>query len=164
MRSLSKRLNTLQREVSPRVTMSGQVYNVGTTNTHWVYLKRKVQLTKILDANTLKVTGSTLSTLMPDGAKVLKVKVVGRDCRNVRVSVPVNTPLFQRGNNNGEPFASYREVWAPLSRFPSLTLDVPDTLSSAVDTNNATEELFTVYSQDVATANVTLTVWYQTMV
>jgi hypothetical protein len=144
--------------------MTGSFYNVGTTNTHWMYLKRKVNITKNLASSDLVVTGSTLSTVMPDGAKILKVKVVGRDCRNVRVKVPAGTRLFERGGFNGEVQALQRESWAPLSRFPTLTVDVPDTLASAIDTNDTTNELFSVQSNDKADATVTLTVWFLTMV
>jgi hypothetical protein len=144
--------------------MTGSFYNVGTTNTHWMYLKRKVNITKNLTDSNLVVTGSILSTVMPDGAKIFKVKVVGRDCRNVRVKVPAGTRLFERGNYNGEVQAQQKENWAPLSRFPTLTLDVPDTLASAVDTNDTTNELFSVQSNDKADATVTMTVWFLTMV
>jgi hypothetical protein len=144
--------------------MTGSFYNVGTTNTHWMYLKRKVNITKNLTDSNLVVTGSILSTVMPDGAKILKVKVVGRDCRNVRVKIPAGTRLFERGSYNGEVQAQQKENWAPLSRFPTLTLDVPDTLASAVDTNDTTNELFSVQSNDKADATVTMTVWFLTMV
>lgn len=164
LRSLNNRLNTLQRETNPRVTLSGTHVQVGSTKTYWMYVRRKVNSTFSLVANELKVTPSLLTNTMPDGAKVLKVKVVGRDCRNVRVRVPKGTKLFSRGPNNDEEQDNNSEVWAPLSRFPSLTLDVPDTLSNAVDTNDTNSELFTVFSKDNATAVVTLTLTYLTMV
>jgi len=144
--------------------MTGQPVQVGVNNTHYVYLKRKVNTTLSLTAGELKVTPNTLQTVVPDGAKVLMVKVVGRNCRNVRVRVPKGTKLFSRGAANEETQDSYREVWAPLSRFPALTVDVPDTLSSALDTNDSASELFTVFSNDVATATVSLTVLFLTMV
>lgn len=129
-----------------------------------MYIRRKVNSTYTLAAGELKVTPSVLSNTVPDGAKVLKVNVVGRDCRNVRVRVPKETKLFSRGSNNNEEQDNNSEVWAPLSRFPSLKVDVPDTLSNALDTNDSTSELFTVFCKDNATANVTLTLTYLTMV
>lgn len=129
-----------------------------------MYLRRKVNATFSLTAGELKVTPSLLNDTVPDGAKVLKVHVVGRDCRNVRVRVPKGTKLFNRGSNNDEVQDNNSEVWAPLSRFPSLKLDVPDTLSNALDTNDTTSELFTVFCRDNATAVVTFTLTYLTMV
>jgi hypothetical protein len=144
--------------------MTGQPVQVGTTNTHYIYLKRKVNTTLSMVGSELKVLPATLISVIPDGAKILKVKVVGRDCRNIRVRVPKNTKLFSRGPNNDEAQDSYKEVWAPLSRFPALTLDVPDTLSQAIDTNDTSSELFTVFCLDNAQAKFTLTVWFLTMV
>jgi len=144
--------------------MTGQPVQVGVNNTHYVYLKRKVNTSLNLVAGELKITPNTLQTVIPDGAKILMVKVVGRNCRNIRVRVPKGTKLFSRGSSNDEIQDSYREVWAPLSRFPTLTLDVPDTLATAIDTNDSASELFTVFSTDAATASFTLTTMFLTMV
>jgi len=144
--------------------MTGQPVQVGTTNTHFVYLKRKVNFSTTLVSGELKVLPATITSVIPDGAKILMVKVVGRDCRNIRVRVPKNTKLFSRGSNNDEVQDLTREVWAPLSRFPSLTVDVPDTLAQAIDTNDTSSELFTVFSSDAPGARVTLTIMFLTMV
>jgi len=117
-----------------------------------------------MTAGEYKVTPSTLTTVIPDGAKILSVKVVGRDCRNIRVRVPKGTRLFSYGSFNSNVEDDNREVWAPLSRFPSLLVDVPDTLAQALDTNDTTSELLTVFSRDNATASFTLTVKFLTMV
>jgi len=111
----------------------------------------------------LAITPALLGPAIPDGAKLLTIKVIGRNCRNIRVSVPKDTALFTRGSNNSEIQDFNKENWAPLSRFPMVKIDIPDPISAAIDTN-ATNTLFSVYSNDLPTGIFTLALHYQTMV
>lgn len=148
--------------------MSGQQYQLGTTKIHYMYIRRKVNYTITLDSGSAIITGTTLKPFMPDGAKILNFKAINRTSRNLRIRIPKETRLFQRGavnNVQGENEIAdlHREVWAPLSRFPSIKVNVPDTLASGIDVDN-TVTLFEVLSLDGLGATVTLSVTYQTMV
>jgi len=163
LNSLKQSVNTIRREITPRISLSGQSVQVGTTNTNYIYIKRNVNVTAILVGGVYAVKPDFLASAIPDGAKLLSIKVIGRNCRNIRVNVPKDTALFTRGTNNTEIQDFNKENWAPLSRFPMIKIDVPDPIAAAIDTN-ATTVLFTLYSLDVPTAQITMALHYQTMV
>lgn len=166
MRSLSNRLTTLQHEVTPRVRMTGTPVAVGSVQAK-VFLNRKVNLTLNVPGVGYTVTPNSLASVMPDGARLLKVVATNNTSRNLRVTVPQETILFVRGSKtNSEVSSMTREQWAPLSRFPTVTLNVPDTLSNCLDTNDNAAVLFTLLCGDNSTAEqkVTLRLTYQTMV
>lgn len=169
MRSLSNRLTTLQREVTPRLMMTGTPVQVGALTNKQVFLNRKVNLgVTLTGTNNLDVTPSTLATALPDGARLLKVVATNHSTRNLRMTVPAGTVLFVRGGKtNNEVSDMTRENWAPLSRFPTVSLNVPDTLSNSLDTNDNVALLFRLSCADAgstASVNVTLKLTYQTMV
>lgn len=163
LRYLNKRISILQQETSPTISMTGSKYMSGTSNQKMV-IRRRCNTSVSLTSNKFVFSSASLASVMPDGAKILNFKVVGNTCRNIRVKVPKDSVMMNRGPNNSEVDDLYRENWQPLSRFPSIKVNVPDTLAKAIDTADTNSILFEVQSQDVSTALITVSVTYQTMV
>jgi len=144
LKSLTAQISSIRKEINPTVQLSGQrVTAVGGSTK--IPLRRNLNCT-ITPAvsNFIAVTGSTLSALgIPDGARILGFKVTNRTGRRVIVGIPIDSGLCYFGPN-GSPAVVNKEVWAPLSRFPTLKFNVPDVIANTIDTNNSSTSLFTI--------------------
>lgn len=139
MRALSTRVSNLQREMNPTVTSTGLNYD-----TTRVAVVRKYTVVEPMSSGALAVTPQTLP--LPDGSKVLKVQVRNLSGRVMKLSVPNDTGLVlaQAAGTSSTPFGGFQKyASAPLSRFPTLKLNVPDSLARPLDSTGA-ETLFTV--------------------
>lgn len=166
-RALSTRIAKLEQEITPRVQISGTpVAASGVTRLR--YLKRRIMIEAQLTSGLYTLTGAELGSktfgAFPDGAKILKMVVMNRTGRNLIVQVPAATRLFNRGIQNDEVQAIRRTEWAPLSRFPKMVVDVPDTLANAIDTNDSVFPLIEVRSADLATSSISINIHYLSMV
>lgn len=164
--ALSKRVDKIQKEISPIIKVTGTpVAASGVTKL--IYLKRTVMIEAALVAGIYGLSaldlGSKTFGVFPDGAKILKMVVINRTGRNLIVSIPGNSPMMNRGQLNNEVQETRRTRWAPLSRFPRIDVDVPDTLAVALDTNSSVT-LMEVRSADLATSAISIEITYLTMV
>lgn len=158
MRALSTRLTTLQREMNPQLRLTGTNFDVSKVAT-----MRKYVVTAPTVSGVLNVTSTTLP--LPDGAKVLKVRLRNLTGRTLKVSVPAGTGLVLNGASGDAnlPFGGFSKFDAkPFSRFPTLTLNVPDSLAAPLD-SAGTATLFSVTGDSGSAADVvelTATVLY----
>lgn len=155
MRALSTRVSNLQREMNPTVSLTGTNFD-----TSKVRVTRKFVTTAVLASGVLAVTPLVLP--VPDGAKVLKVRVRNLTGRVLKVSVPTTTGLVlaQAAGSTSAPFGGFQKYHAaPLMRFPTLTLNVPDSLAAPLDSSDTTTQLFSVTGENGASVDsVELTV------
>lgn len=155
MRALSTRVSNLQREMNPTVSSTGVNFD-----TSKVRVVRKYVSTSPMVSGVLVVSPLTLP--VPDGSKVLKVQVRNLTGRVLKVSVPSTTGLVlqQATGTTAAPFGGFQKYHsAPLSRFPTLVLNVPDTLAAPLDSADGNTPLFSVTGDSgAATDTVELTV------
>lgn len=153
-RALSTRLQQLQREMNPQVMLSGST--LGSQNKQFV--TRKLVSIVPLSASTAKdVLAADLG--IPDGCKILKIVAKNLSTRQLRLNVPTTTGLLESGSTGttAAPFGGIQKYQsAPLSRFPTLVLNVPDLLAAPQDLGSATV-LFTLNSGSSSAADVELT-------
>jgi len=136
--------------MNPQVSMSGNVVAADPRN----YVTRKVMTFANLASSSLLVTPTVLNC--PDGCKVLKVQVRNLTGRTLKVLMPADTALMmaQADGTSAVPFGGLtKAVVAPLSRFPKLTLQVPDLLARPLD-KVSVDPLFTVSSMVSASTDL----------
>jgi hypothetical protein len=148
----------MQKEINPVIQVSGSRFAGGLRVPIHRYLNATYNLST---TNSKTVFGSDLASAgMQDGCRILDFKAVNRTGRRVAVEIPADSGLCYFGPN-GSPSAVSKERWAPLSRFPSLKVNIPDAIANTLDTNNGTTKLFTVSGAPGATADsVTVTFHY----
>jgi hypothetical protein len=150
-RALSTRLSNLQREMNPNMTCTGANFDGSKA---WV--TRKYVTTASLTSGVLDVLNTTLPA--PDGAKVLKVQARNLTGRVLRMVVPSGSSLMVESGDSGAPFQGFtRYTSAPLSRFPTLVLNVPDLLARPLDTSSSSKA-FTLGAASGSTDTVELMV------
>jgi hypothetical protein len=142
--SLMAQVSNIRKEINPTVQLSGQRVLAAGGGTK-IPLRRNLNCNLTASAsNNIVVTGTLLATAgIPDGARILGFKVTNRTGRRVVVGIPVDSGLCYFGPN-GSPSTVTKEVWAPLSRFPTLNVNVPDVIANTIDTNNSSTSLFTI--------------------
>jgi len=89
--------------------------------------------------------GTDLASTIPDGAKILSMKITSLTGRYVAVTVPSGSALMLTQDQAASaplPGLSRFNV-APLSRFPVVRVNIPDLLAKPIDTGAGTT-LFTV--------------------
>jgi len=143
--SLTAQVANIRKEINPTVQLSGQRVFTTSGNGIKVPLRRNLNCTLTpLSNNLFAITGSILGSIgIPDGARILNFKVTNRTGRRVLVTIPVDSGLCYFGPN-GSPANVTKEIWAPLSRFPTLKCNVPDVVANTIDTNNTSTNLFTI--------------------
>jgi hypothetical protein len=123
--------------MDPCVQASGQTLYNGKR-----YVNRKLVVVITATTNTLDVTPASLG--VPDGAKILSLKVYSIDTRSITVTVPNDSIMVVNNGSTTAPFGGIvRNVAAPLSRFPVVKVNIPDLLAAPLD-NAGTGKLFTV--------------------
>jgi hypothetical protein len=104
------------------------------------YVTRKV--TSIFSITTgNNVTPSLLG--VADGAKILSLSVSNINGRTLTVNVPYTSVLLVNNGNTTAPFGGLQKtVTAPLSRFPTIRMNIPDVMAAPLNADS-TEVLFT---------------------
>lgn len=150
-RALSTRISNIQKEINPYIHLSGNA--VGTAQA--MYIDRVAMGEFILASGTADIKASQLNGIIPDGGKILSMKVINVSGRKLRVKIPALSPLTSNNGPTGNSNAALEKVaYAPLSRFPTLKVEIPDLLATNLDTNGtASDILFSVYgaASDVIT-------------
>jgi len=154
---LSNRITTLQKEMNPQVNVSGTTL----TSSKLQYVTRKYGAIVKLASGVFAVKANTNS--LPQGCKILKVVAKNLSGRSLTVTIPSDTAMMLPNATgaavDSNAFAgTKRYVTAPLSRFPKITIQVPDLLAAPIDSGGASDDLFTVGSlESTATDTVELT-------
>jgi len=125
--------------------MNPQVDVTGTTlsSSKAQFVTRKYGGIVKLSSGTFTVYSNTNG--LPDGCKVLKVVAKNLEGRSLQVNVPYSSALMISDSRGGpsNPFTEIKKyVTAPLSRFPKITLQIPDLLAAPLDTGDTTAVLF----------------------
>lgn len=146
-RALSTRISAIEREMTPVIKMNGTMIALGSTPSAVTQvLRKKFRIPLSSDVLTgLDVTGSSLK--LPDGARILSARFILLNGRKLRVtSYP---DALQIGTDAAAPkSAMTRERIAPYSKFPSITVDIPDTISRSIDSAGSTV-LFNIVGQQL---------------
>lgn len=153
-RALSTRMSAMEKEMNPQVRCTGMTPSSFKPQ----FVTRKFVAVATLTTGSLTVKADTLG--VPDGSKVLKVRVRNLAGRNLKISVPKDTGLLTVDSTGSStaPFGGFEKyVAAPLSRFPTLVVNVPDLLARPLDLSG-TETLFTVSTMATSADPVELTV------
>lgn len=139
--SLSAQIKTIRREMQPSIRVNGSA----TSNTSpGVQIHRKYEFYGTTDASTgvLNVKGSTLAGVLPNGCKILGMKVSNLTGRTVRILIAAASPIL---DSSSVGWAVDKTIAAPLAYFPTLVVQIPDLLAAKIDTGDATNVLFNVY-------------------
>jgi len=155
---LSTRISKIQKEINPYIHLSGTAVGIAKA----MYIDR-VSMGEFTLSNTgfLDIKASDLSTYIPDGGKILSMKVIALSGRRLRVLIPAASPLVSNNGSTGSNNQSMEKVvYAPFSRFPTLKIEIPDLLATNLDTNGtSTQALFTLFGDN--TGQVTIRFHYK---
>jgi len=156
---LSTRITNIQREINPYIHFTGGTAKGTATS---VYIDRKAQGEFLMAANTLSIKATDLSGIIPDGGKILSMKVSNVNGRKMQVQIPGVNGLV---NNDGATGSSNsdvtRVVYAPLNRFPVLKIQIPDLVAVNQDTNGTSSEVLFILTTDGPTDRVVVHFHYK---
>lgn len=154
--ALKSQVSNIRKEITPTIQLSGTRF--GTSAKLPIHRRLNLAITPTT-SNSIVLYGTQLGTAgMPDGSRIMDFKVTNRSGRRVAVVIPVDSGLCYFGAN-GNPSTVQKEVWAPLSRFPTLKVNIPDVVTSTIDTNNSTTPLFGISgAPGLSTSNDNFTV------
>lgn len=143
-RALSTRIKNIQKEMNPYIHLTGGTA-VGTTVTTYIDRKSSTVFQNTNGFNT--VTAADLSLALPDGARILGMKIMNITGRELTVTIPADSALVTNKGPTDAPNKLMKMVaFAPLSRFPSLKVDIPDVLANTIDTGGTlAQSLFSVF-------------------
>jgi len=143
-RSLSNRITAIQKEMNPQINLSGMTLAAAKQQ----FVTRKYVATVTMANSTFAVNSNSLGLV--SGTKILKVVAKNLTGRTLTVQIPNNTALMIPNSvgataDNNSFTETKRFASAPLSRFPKITIQVPDLLANPIDVSSA-DLLFTVGS------------------
>jgi hypothetical protein len=125
--------------MNPAVTMTGDLSSVSQLN----YVTRRIT-TYLTRASTVNVSPSSLQ--VKDGAKILSVKASSITGRTLTVTVPNGSVMVVNDGSSTAPFGGTKKtIAAPLSRFPTIKVHIPDLLAAPLN-SDSTETMFSVAS------------------
>jgi hypothetical protein len=130
--------------MNPYVSIQGGTA-VGTATA--MYIDRVTQGEFTMSSKTLTVSKTALVNIIPDGAKILGMKVHNINGRKVAVTIPSNSGLLlTTGDPAVAPTAPIQKVaYAPFMVFPKLKVEIPDIAAASIDTAGGTgASLFTL--------------------
>jgi len=158
MRALSTRIKNITKEMNPYPTISGMPLGSGGTKSVMI---DKVYCWKASTTGSgiLGVKSSDLEGIIPDGGKIMAIKITSLGSRYLQVTVPSGSALMltqdQAASAPLPPLARFNI--APLSRFPVVKVNIPDLLAKPIDTQSSTTtDLFTVAVSPAATSELIL--------
>jgi len=147
-RALSTRISNIQREINPYIHITGGTAQGVTTAT---YIDRKTQGEFLMVSGTLAVTSSALLGTIPDGGKILGMKISNVTGRKIALTIPGINGLISNDGTTTEPNTSVTKVaFAPMSRFPVLKVQIPDLVASNIDTAGSSIPMFTLVTDGSA--------------
>lgn len=145
-RALSTRITNLQKEMNPYATITGMPLGSNQTKSTMIdkVYTQVIPLGNDVSSKDLKC--SDLDGFIPDGAKILSMKITNLTGRYVAVTVPSGSGLMLTQDQfTAAPLpALSRFNVAPLSRFPVVRVNIPDLLAKPIDVGATTTGLFSV--------------------
>jgi len=106
------------------------------------YVTRKVSYITTMNSS-LVVSPFKLS--VKDGAKILSLRIQSLGSRTLTVEVPNGTAFAVNTGTAIAPFGGFRKmVVAPLSRLPTIKINIPDLLAAPLNADS-TETLFSAF-------------------
>jgi hypothetical protein len=147
LRSLSNRINNIQREMNPQLTCNGSMLLTATTtnNSRATYVDRSYTVLGTIPtgATTVTLTDNDFTTV-PLGSKILSFRARNLTSRTLRILIGPNSKIWDQGSaalNQVDRF-----IAAPYSRFPTLRVNIPDLLANGDFFNqSASNEFATFY-------------------
>ena len=104
-----------------------------------VYIDRKTTGEFTMSSKALDVKLTDLLTMIPDGAKILSMKFSNTNGRKLTVTIPSDNPLILTGGSTAAPTqALMRRAFAPITRFPTIHVEIPDLIAANIDTAEPT--------------------------
>jgi len=127
------------------------------------YIDRVSQSEFTMSSSVFSVKASDLLSQLPDGAKILGMKVHNINGRKISVRIPAGSKLIL---TNGDPAsASNQEInkvaYAPLSVFPILKIEIPDLVAAPIDVVSSNTEVLFKLTTDGATDKVVVRFHYK---
>jgi len=161
--ALSTAIKNIQKEMNPYISIKGGTASGVLKQT---YIDRVSQSEFTMASSTFNVKASDLLSQLPDGAKILGMKVHNINGRKIAVRIPAGSKLIL---TNGDPAtASNQEInkvaYAPLSRFPILKVEIPDIVATPIDVISSNTEVLFTLTTDGPTDKVVVRFHYKIVV
>jgi len=157
-RALSTRISKIQKEINPYIHLSGGTA-AGTITT--AYIDRKTQGEYLMASSVKTVLPSDFRDIIPDGAKILGMKISNVTGRKLQVTVPPDSGLILTGGStSAQNKGLTRVAYAPLSRFPVVNIQIPDLVASNMDTGSNVGQLL-LLTTDGVTDRVVIRLHYK---
>jgi len=127
------------------------------------HIDRKCQSEFTMSSGALTVKAGDLLGVVPDGAKILGMKVYNINGRKIAVTIPNDSVLITTtGNPLTAPTVQIQKVaYAPLSVFPRLKIEIPDLIATPLDTNTTSTQVLFKLVTDGATDKVVVRFHYK---
>jgi len=156
---LSTRITNIQREINPYIHFTGGTAKGIDAS---IYIDRKSQGEFLMAAGTLSIKATDLIGIIPDGGKILSMKVSNINGRKMQVKIPgINGLVDNDGVTGSSNVDITRVVYAPLNRFPVLKIQIPDLVAVNQDTNGSSTEVLFVLTTDGPTDRVVIHFHYK---
>jgi len=135
--ALSTEIKNLRKEMNPYASIKGGTA-IGISPA--MYIDRVTQSEFAMINKSLPVTAGLLAGMIPDGAKILGMKMHNINGRKLAVTIPPTSGLLvTTGNSLTAPTIQMQKVaYAPLSVFPKLKVEIPDLVATSIDTTAGT--------------------------
>lgn len=111
-----------------------------------LYIDRVTQGEFTMSNKTFDVLPSSLAGIIPDGAKILDMKIHNINGRKLSVTIPPSSGLLlTTGNTLTAPTIKQQKVvFAPITVFPKLKVEIPDIAAASIDVGSVSPVLFTI--------------------
>jgi len=156
---LSTRISNIQKEINPYIHLKGGTAS-GTAKS--VYIDRVTQGEFLMSSSAKTISDSDLTGIIPDGAKILSMRVSNVSGRKIFVQIPFPSALILNGGDSSAPNQAIdHTAYAPLSRFPVVKIEIPDLIARNVDTGAAAPGTLFKLATDGATDRVVIRFHYK---
>lgn len=119
------------------------------------YIDRKSVGEFAMVSKTKSVRLNDLLNIIPDGAKILSMKISNITGRKITVTIPAGSPLILTGKDSAAlNSALVRVAYAPITRFPTLKVEIPDLIAANIDTAEPTNIVGFILTTDGSVDNV----------
>jgi len=102
-----------------------------------VYIDRKCSGEFTMVSKTKTIVSTDLKDIIPDGAKILSMKLCNTNGRKLAVRIPALTSLILTGGNaDASNVELTRRAYAPITHFPTIRVEIPDLIARNVDVDS----------------------------
>jgi len=129
--------------MNPYITLSGTAVDQNKS----VYIHRVTSTVfRTVSITDKPINSGDLKLIIPDGAKILSMKIMSLTGRSLTVTIPPGSGLVltEAGAQSGAQNASItRADYAPLTRLPRIKINIPDLIARNLDVDSS-NSLFTI--------------------